>query len=159
MVLLTSNLLSMVLTTISSGVYCDTSNLSFRVLLSPSSWMRGLFKPSNQALESFVGLSELLLWLDCCDVLNWSKETDISPIKKWFLKSIDFWCISFLIIQIFGAFRFNTQFWIWKTFYTFAFPPLISGGCELEPIINWLEEHGEKTFFFVYKLAFEAFRG
>lgn len=37
----TINLLSTVFTTISSGVYCDTSNLSFNTLLSPSSWING----------------------------------------------------------------------------------------------------------------------
>lgn len=37
----TINLLSTVFTTISSGVYCDTSNLSFKTLLSPSSWING----------------------------------------------------------------------------------------------------------------------
>lgn len=64
--ILTRSLLSTVLTTISSGVYCDTSNLSFSILLSPSSWMSGLLSPSSQVLESFLGLSELLLWLVCC---------------------------------------------------------------------------------------------
>ena len=38
---LTINLLSTVFTTISSGVYWLTSNLSFNTLLSPSSWING----------------------------------------------------------------------------------------------------------------------
>lgn len=35
------SLLSTVFTTISSGVYCETSNRSFKTLLSPSSWING----------------------------------------------------------------------------------------------------------------------
>jgi hypothetical protein len=49
---LTSNLLSTVLTTISSGWYWLTSNRSFRSLLSPSSWMSGELNPSSQVLAS-----------------------------------------------------------------------------------------------------------
>lgn len=64
----TNSLLSTVLTTISSGVYWETSNRSFNILLSPSSWIRGLFKPSNQA-ESCWGLRELLFWVLCVVVL------------------------------------------------------------------------------------------
>lgn len=65
---LTNSLLSTVLTTISSGVYWETSNRSFRHLLSPSSWMSGLFNPSSHA-ESWGGLRELF-WVLCVVVLK-----------------------------------------------------------------------------------------
>jgi len=68
LVSLTNSLLSTVLTTISSGVYCETSKRSFSILLSPSSWMRGLLSPSSQAWSCW-GLRELLFWVVCCVVV------------------------------------------------------------------------------------------
>lgn len=62
--ILTSNLLSTVLTTISSGVYWLTSKRSLRDLPSPSSWMSGEFK-----LSQWLGSANCLLSL-CWDVVD-----------------------------------------------------------------------------------------
>lgn len=53
--IITNNLLSTVLTTISSGAYWLTSNLSFRLLSFPSLWMRGEFRSSYQVRSSAGG--------------------------------------------------------------------------------------------------------
>lgn len=74
--LLTNNLLSTVLTTISSGAYWLTSNLNFRHLLSPCSWMSGEFRSSYHVLTSPDGA----LWAisdpvdDCVVVLKISND-------------------------------------------------------------------------------------
>ena len=52
-------MLSTVLTTISSGVYCDTSKRNFNFFSSPSSWMSGEWRPVSQSEDAEGGVSAL----------------------------------------------------------------------------------------------------
>lgn len=70
--MLTNNLLSTVFTTISSGAYWLTSNLSLRHLSSPSCWINGELISSYHVFASFPALcdrSELVFDVDDCVVV------------------------------------------------------------------------------------------
>lgn len=61
---------------ISSGLYWLTSNLSFNILLSPSSWMRGELILSNQVLRGAPSASFELLEMEFDELVEVLKKFD-----------------------------------------------------------------------------------
>lgn len=83
---LTNNLLSTVLTTISSGSYWLTSNRSFNILLSPSSWINGELMLSTQPPPGVAPVSRLggnSPWFEVIVFWELKIKNDILILKIW----------------------------------------------------------------------------